>query len=503
MNCLIVLILVTCFTNQVLCKRNLFQSFDSDFWTASGENDLKTATSTFDNLNQQKAKNVVMMIGDGMDLTTTVAGRIKIGQDLKKLGEEHITSLDKMPHLGLMKTYSLDNQVPDSAATATAILTGVKTRQGMLGVDSRAVDCETTKKYQTISILHRAIEQGKSVGIVTNTRIQHATPAASYSHALSRKWYSDRQMTSKHKGCKDISQQLFDLRHKIQVVLGGGLAHMVPKTSKMAGGRLDSQNFIEMWKNDMKKMNGSFVSSRTQLLDVDFNQTDYLFGVFAAYELGFILTRSKSRQLKEPTLAEMTSAAVKILKKNPKGFFLLVEGGLIDKGHHRGVAAFALEEFKDFEKSVQLVKDSTSTNDTLLIVTADHGHTMTLGGDIKRGNPILGVAKKRAKDGKSHSALLYGNGPGYTRERVEPPTYSKVLGITEALKHYRQNAAVPLNIETHSGEDMVAYASGPHAHLIHGVHEQNYLAHVMFYASCLGPKHLNHQHCNKTQIQEL
>lgn len=480
------------------------EQMSREYWDKLGDADLKKATSLFDNLNKNRAKNVVLVLGDGMDLATAVAGRIKIGQDLYKLGEEHMTSLDGMPHVGLAKTYSVDRQIPDSAATATAILSGVKTRDGMVGVEGKVNGCYSTKKYKVKSAMHLAIEQGKSVGIVTTTQVQHATMAASYAHAMSRYWYADSDLRrwQKRHGCKDISQQLFDLRDKIQVILGGGRAHMISRVirtdgSNRRGTRDDRQDLIGMWKREMEKKKGKYVWNRDEFMKVDPRRTDYLMGLFSHYHMGFALDKKYPNNMHkdQPSLEEMTKKAIAILSKNPKGFFLLVEGGLIDTAHHRGTASYALEEFKELDKAVQVAQQMTSTNDTLIMVTADHGHTLTIGGTSRRGNPILGVSQKRAADGKRHSLLLYGNGPGYTQHRNEPPSYSRKTGITEAIKQYKQDAAVPLPVESHSGEDVVVYASGPHAHLVHGVHEQSYLGHVLRYAGCFGPQHSTHAHC--------
>jgi len=465
-----------------------------DYWTKRGMDDLQRAIGIHDRLNKNYAKNIVLLIGDGMSLGTTVAGRIKSGQDLGGSGEDFVSELDKMPHVGLAKTYSVDNQVPDSAATATAIMTGVKTDSGRLGVDARGSSCWSSKQYRVQSALHKAIAQGKSVGIVTTTRVQHATPAASYAHVATRNWYSDDNLRPVHKdgGCKDIAQQLYDLRHSIQVILGGGRAHMTPRTkrpdgSRRNGRRKDGQDLIGMWREEMASKNGRYVYDKDGFNKIDPANTDYLMGLFADYELGFALNRK--HWSKQPSLSEMTAKAIAILSKNPKGFFLLVESGMIDKSHHAGRASYALSEYQELTSSLAKARSMTSSDETLIIATSDHGHVFTFGGKSLRGNPILGRANEMAKDGLAYTTVSYANGPGYLATR-KVPHHS-----VEKFKYYKPAATVPLQAESHSGEDVAIFSAGPHAHLLHGVHEQSYIAQVMFYASCLGPEHMHWPHC--------
>jgi len=469
----------------------------ASWWKEQGKRELMQSIGKYEQVNRNHARNVVVMIGDGMSLGTAVAGRIKTGQDLKGKGEEYVTSLDAMPFTGLAKTYSVDNQVPDSAATATAILSGVKTDSGRLGVDARADNCWRSQYYRVNTALHLAIEQGKSVGVVTNTRVQHATPAAAYAHAPTRFWYSDNDLTAEQKkyGCKDISQQLFDLRHHVQVVMGGGRLHMVPNDEVMPGSskkgkRRDGQNLMRMWEEEMSKKNGRLVIDKAGLESVDPKSTDYLMGLFSDTEMSFHGTRFSANQ---PSLEDMTEKAIQILSKNPKGYFLLVENGMIDKGHHQGRAPFALSEFQAYDRAVQKAKDMTSPDETLLVATADHGHVFTMGGVAKRGNPILGTANNLASDKQKYTVITYGNGPGYSTSRL-------TSSMVHNFKYYKAKAAIPLQYESHSAEDTVVYASGPHAHLLTGVHEQNYIGHVLFYAGCLGEDNSRWQHCPKASI---
>jgi alkaline phosphatase len=217
----------------------------------------------------------------------------------------------------------------------------------------------------------------------------------------------------------------------------------------------------------------------------------------------------------EPSLSEMTVRAIEILSRNPKGFFLMVEGGKIDHAHHDGNAYRALTETIELSNAVRAALAAVDPDETLVLVTADHGHTMITGGYPTRGNPILGKVVENddqgapvpdyARDGTGNpfTTLSYANGPGYTgADSVQPEgpkrwteeDASAQQGITQGtpdLTHvdtedpsYLQTAAVPLKSETHSGADVPVYAIGPGAALVHGVQEQSYLYYAM--AAALG-----------------
>ncbi|GAB0193638.1 intestinal-type alkaline phosphatase-like [Grus japonensis] len=160
----------------------------------------------------RRAKNIILFMGDGMGLSTMSAARIYKGQLAGGSGEESILAMETFPHVALAKTYTIDRQVPDSAGTGTAYLCGVKANAKTLGLSGAAVygKCRTTFGNEVDSILHRARLAGKSVGIVTTTRVQHASPGAAYAHSASRSWYADANMPKEalRDGCKDIAYQL-------------------------------------------------------------------------------------------------------------------------------------------------------------------------------------------------------------------------------------------------------------------------------------------------------
>ncbi|XP_053169044.1 intestinal-type alkaline phosphatase 1-like isoform X2 [Hemicordylus capensis] len=392
-------------------------------------------------------------------------------------------------------TYNVDRQVPDSAGTATAYLCGVKANAKTLGVSAKALygKCNTTFGNEVYSILHRAKLSGKSVGIVTTTRVQHASPGASYAHSVSREWYGDTDLPKDgvKQGCKDIAYQLVH-NTDIDVILGGGRTYMMPRETwdpeypKEKGSRKDGLNLIEKWLHN--KEGAQYVWNKTALDAVDENSTNYLMGLFERKDMAYELNRNSST---DPSIVEMTEKAIRILRRNPNGFFLFVEGGRIDHGHHSGTAKQALTETVMMDRAIERAGELTNASETLTVVTADHSHVFTFGGSTPRGNNIFGLAPKKAMDKYSYTSILYGNGPGYTLKNGSRPDASSVPFED---KNYQQQAAVPLGSETHGGEDVAIMAQGPMAHLFHGIQEQNYIAHVMAYAGCITPYH-EHPEC--------
>lgn len=192
----------------------------------------------------------------------------------------------------------------------------------------------------------------------------------------------------------------------------------------------------------------------------------------------------------EPSIAEMTEKAIKILSKNSDGFFLAVEGGRIDHGHHESQAYKAIHDTVAMDAAVRLAINMTDERETLIIVTADHSHTMTIAGYPDRGNDILGIVEDPlADDGLPYTTLGYPNGPGgniVLRSFEETGKRPNLAGVETNSKSFVNEALVPLNYETHAGEDVAIYASGPFAHLFTSVHEQHYIAHVIRYAACFG-----------------
>ena len=414
---------------------------------------------------KKRAKNVILFVGDGMGITTVTASRIYEGQMNGATGEENMLSFENFPHAALSKTYAVDRQVADSAPTATAMLTGVKTKFGTLGVDGSAThgDCQNGHLR---TLLESAEIKGLSTGFVTTTRVTHATPAATFAHVIERDYESEGY------GCADIARQLieFPFGDGLEVAMGGGRQMFIPVSE--GGKRKDGRDLTAEWQTKYK--GATYVTDTASLKSVDKN-TDHLLGLFSDSHMSFSELRDKSPK-GEPSLTEMTGKAIELLQKNRKGFFLMVEGGRIDHGHHAGIAKLALTETIEFSNAIRRATELVGS-DTLIIVTADHSHTMTMAGYPRRGNPILGFAGKDANK-RPYTTLSYANGPGhrdFAKEGVESDSPNT---DTEAFD-FKQAAAIPLRVETHGGEDVAIYATGPGSQWVNGVMEQNVIFHVM------------------------
>ncbi|XP_076007441.1 intestinal-type alkaline phosphatase-like [Genypterus blacodes] len=463
------------------------EELHASYWNNKGRQALHTALSIQPNIHQ--AKNLILFIGDGMGVTTVTATRILKGQMAGKPGEETSLVMDTFPYMALSKTYNVDQQMPDSAGTGTAYTCGVKANYGTLGVSAAVPygNCSASIGNEVISVLHRAKQAGKSVGIVTTTRVQHASPAANYAHSAKRGWYADSDLTSEavQNGCRDIAYQLVH-NTEIDVILGGGRKYMNPSTttdpeySSLRGERNDGVNLIAEWLKNKKRAH--YVWNKKQLDAINTKKTDFLMGLFEPGDCRYEIERNPAT---EPSLTEMMETAIKILSKNPKGFYLFVEDkGRIDHGHHGGRAIKALTEAVEFDRAIGRASELTSELDTLSVVSADHSHVFAFGGHSYRGNPVLGLSRSTAKDKKRFTTAVYGNGPGYQIANGTRPDVNESIASD---KEYRQQATVPLDSETHGIEDVAIFAKGPMSHLFHGVQEQSYIAHVMAYAACLEP----------------
>lgn len=488
-----------------------------EFWFNQGSNTVKQAEAL--KANEGKAKSVILFLGDGMGITTITAARILEGQQRGQTGEENVLSFEKFPYTALSKTYAINQQVPDSAATMTALMTGIKTKAYMVSLSgsARTSDCASSKGNELTTLLERAEKAGLSTGVVTNTRLTHATPAAAYSHAAHRFWESDQDMSkdAKAQGCKDIARQLieFPYGNGLEVAMGGGRTNFLPNDTidpedgNISGRRFDGRNLTEEWKSKFPA--SEYLWNSNQLKSLDYSKVDHLLALFSDSHMAFEHDRAKDKG-GEPSLSEMTRAAIAILTKNERGFVLLVEGGLIDIAHHTGNAYRALTETIEMSRAVQIAVEKTKPEETLIIVTADHSHPLVMAGYTTRGNPILGKVvindhltgepqKSFAKDalGLPYTSLNYAVGPGYTGKSEKQKEGSKIFrhsakkfkGITSGrpdlttmdttAPDYLQETIVPLEAAAHAGEDVPVYATGPWAHLVHGVMEQNIIYHIM------------------------
>jgi len=486
-------------TSLLACSERNNTPQQNNAWFKQAQATLEAARKR--DIIDRQAKNVIIFIGDGNGVASVTATRILQGQLQGGNGEEHQLAYEQLPHLALVKTYNTNAQTADSAGTASAIFTGIKTKQGVLSINDSVArgDCVGALNNHATTLLELAEQTGRSTGIVTTTRLTHATPAAAYAHSANRDFEDDSQLSSEQKkqGCRDIARQFIDFNYGdgIEVALGGGRRHFLPTTVSDGEGkfgkRQDQLNLIEQWQD--KHQGGRFVWNQQGFDKIDPSNTDKLLGLFNSSHMQYELDRQHDLG-SEPSLAEMTEKSIDILRKNDKGYFLMVEGGRIDHAHHAGNAARALHDGIAFADAVAAALRKTDPQETLIIVTADHSHTLVMQGYAKRGNPILGLSvgldkhgeakttPTLANDGKPYTTLAYINGPGANAKQPR-----STLNQVQALnKDHHQHAVIPMDYETHAGEDVAVYARGPQAHLLNGVVEQNYIFHVVDYAAQLG-----------------
>lgn len=444
-----------------------------------------------------RAKNVILFLGDGMSLPTVAAARILAGQRAGNPGEETMLSFEQFPNTALSRTYNTDYQTPDSAGTMTAIATGVKTRLGVIGVGPGNVrgDCAAVADNTLLSIVELAESAGLSTGVVTTTRLTHATPASVFAHGPDRNWEDDSYLPAAKAaaGCRDLAAQFvdFDFGDGIDVALAGGRAKFTPNTladaadASLKGMRKDGRNLVDEWK--AKHADGTYVWNATQLAQAA--NAPRVLGLFAPQHLPYMADRKADAQ--DPTLAEMTRAAIAHLHRNDKGYVLVVEGGRIDHAHHDGNARRALEETIAFSDAVRAADEATNDDDTLILVTADHAHTMFFAGYPKRGNPILdkvrGISGEDSagseyavdKLGLPYTTLGYANGPGASKEGAR----TDLDDVDTQAVDYLQQALVPLGNETHGGDDVGVWAKGPGSGAVRGSVEENVLYHFLVQAT--------------------
>ena len=287
-----------------------------------------------------------------MGVSTVTAARILDGQLRGQPGEENQLAFERLPHVALVKTYDTNQQVPDSAGTATAILTGVKTRAGVIDLDASAPLGVPSKPEQRLrSLFEWAEERGLATGVVTTARLTHATPAAAYAHTPHRDWECDADLPAEasRAGERDIAAQLalMSAGDGLDVALGGGRAQFLPASARdpeypdQRGRRADGRDLIATWQ--AARPGRAYVWNRAQLSALDLAKTQQILGLFEPSHMQYEAERARDAA-GEPSLAEMTGVALDRLARNKKGFVLLVEGGRIDHGHHAGSAYLALHD---------------------------------------------------------------------------------------------------------------------------------------------------------------
>jgi alkaline phosphatase len=465
-----------------------------------------------------QAKNLILFVGDGMSLTTVAAARIYEGQQQGQSGEEHRLAWENFPDTALSRTYNTDSQTPDSAGTMSAMATGVKTRLGVLSIGQSAprFDCKAALAAPMLTLWELAASSGMATGVVTTARVTHATPGATFSHSADRNWENDTDLTAaaREAGCIDIARQMVESRFGTgpDVLMGGGRREFLPNTARdpeypdQTGSRGDGRDLVAEWQ--ARHPGGSYAWNAAQLQSAGDGP---LLALFEPDHMHFEHDRAQDGA-GEPSLADMTRAAISRLSKNENGYVLLVEGARIDMANHYGNAYRALTDTVALSDAVRAATEATSADDTLILVTADHSHTLTFVGYPVRGNPILGKVRgigeedqgegDYARDGTGlpFTTLVYANGPGNTGASASQPAgpktfphrgkgYKPVQGrpdltdVDTESPDYMQESLVPLGAESHGGDDVGIWAIGPGSDAVRGDVEENTVFHFLLQAN--------------------
>ncbi len=448
---------------------------------------------------QGRATNVILFVGDGMSLPTVAAARILAGQRQGAPGEGTLLAWEGFPDTAFSRTYNTDTQVPDSAGTMSAMATGVKTRYGVISVGPEAprYDCDAGRAAPMLTLWELAAASGMATGVVTTTKLTHATPAATFAHAADRGWENDTLMAkvAGTAACTDIARQMVEspFGRGPDVLLGGGRGNFMPSTQAdpeypdLRGQRSDGRDLVAAWQ--ARHPGGAYAWNAAQFAAAPAGAP--LLGLFEPDRMQYVQDAARDRA-GAPSLAEMTRAAIARLQAQAqgRGYVLLVEGALIDYAHHEGNAYRALDETIAMSEAVAVADAMTSAADTLILVTADHSHTLSFAGYPVRGNPILGKVVRRTRDGgtalaldadgRPYTALAYANGPG--RPKGGAPR-ADLTGVDTTAPDFQQQALVALTAESHGGDDVGVWARGPGAGAVRGSLEQNTLFHLMLQAT--------------------
>ena len=394
---------------------------------------------------QARAKNLIFFLGDGMNVATVTATRVfSVGVDGKLV-------MDQFPFTALAKTATADHITTDSAAAMSALVTGVSTNSGIISMDAKTERGDFNKDGDgraPYTLWELAKKAGKATGVITTTRLTHATPAACFAHINERN-AEDAIALQALPGDPTYNRRL---GKGLDLLAGGGRRNFVPNgvvdeegdKGRRADGRdlrkeFSAAGYSYVWNR------GAWNALKPKDLPVLalFESSHMEYEWDRPYDIG-----------REPSLAEMTGKAVELLRKNKKGFVLMVEGGRIDHAHHECNAFRAITDTEVFDEAIMAAIKGVDLRDTLIVVTSDHGHVFNIGGyplrpyqelpyavgsapaDYKAApfsgilNVVydlsiaydLGGSVVSAGDSNSvpYTVLSYGNGPGFRSSRIDP-----------------------------------------------------------------------------------
>ncbi|MCS1350667.1 alkaline phosphatase [Mechercharimyces sp. CAU 1602] len=422
-----------------------------------------TADAKMEHKPQKEAKNIILLVGDGMGPTQISAAAYLKGEGYASGS----LALNRFRDVGYATTFSHDNRVTDSSAAATAFATGHKTDNGVVGqAPTNEVHVSGEEMVDVESVLELAEKKGKATGMVTTTRLTHATPASFASHVESRGLENE------------IATQL--LQRDIDVLLGGGKRHF---TTEAEGGRRDDGvNLLQ----EAKEKGYTLVEDRQSLQK---SKSKKLLGLFNSSHMNYELDRSET---KEPSLAEMTKKSLKVLNKDKDGFFLMVEGGRIDHAGHANMSAANMTDMLAFDDAVkEAYRFARKDKNTLVIVTADHetgGMSLGANGTYAFNKEVIEKQKRTTEfmgaqlnEDRSNAADVVAKYAGITDlteaelETIRTAEYD-YLGIAQVIS---ERANVGWTTTGHTGVNVPVYSYGPRSRYLTGTVDNTMIAHVI------------------------
>lgn len=402
------------------------------------------------------------MIMDGTNSDVTTLARWYKGEAL---------ALDEIL-VGGVKTYSLHSGITDSAAAATAMATGKKTSENMIGMIPFLDKKNGFVARPTTTILEAAKQKGMATGIVSTSPIQHATPAAFSAHTVTRNDYDD------------IAEQ--QVYQEMNVVLGGGKIALLPKPSIQANihqpigigsslplYRKDGENLI----NIIKEKGYHFIETNDQLEKIT---GEKVWGSFADVDIAYEYDRKKLAP-EQPSLANMTKKAINLLAKKQQGFFLFVEGSKIDWAAHKNDPVGMISEVLSFDEAVKEALNFAKTDkNTLLIAVTDHGNSgLTMGNRYTRQSYYKIPPQKFIEPLKKAKYTLAGAISMLDKNHSNIKEVAKAYGLdpitkqdlnrlkktndieAEMVNQLAKRANLGFSTKGHTGEDVFLYAYGP------------------------------------------
>ncbi|WP_426104216.1 alkaline phosphatase [Massilia sp. TSP1-1-2] len=427
------------------------------------------------------AKNILFFLGDGMGPTTITAARIF------KYKEEGFLNMERLERSARIKTYSNDAQTTDSAPSMGAYMTGIKINNdvismahakpiaarkdanGNAGID----DCGAGNGQAATTILELAKAHGKAVGSITTTELTHATPASTFAHICQRNasYSIALQIVPGGAGYNPA------LQDGVDVLMGGGRNHFTPfDATRNPNGRADGRDLMAQF-----AARGYTVAANKDEMAAAQPGRKFV-GIYS--DVGH-LDYEIERRPSQPSLSQMTVKAIDLLAPDPDGFFLMVEGGKIDHALHDSNAKRALVDTIAFDDAIQAALERMRVLDpglknTLIVVTADHDHTIVMNGYAKRGNPVLDIVRNysdglpaKDADGKTYTTLVFGNGPN------RPDVRADVDSAVALGDDYHQETGVRMAGESHGGGDVKLFATGAGSQVFKGTMENTKVFHLM------------------------